>query len=295
MTTHSNVWREDSDRDAVRERHAAYHLGLAEQARPGMAGPESVALVRRLRAERSNVRAALEHYDRFGDGVHLLRLATALTVFWYRTGAGDDLDWVELALRRAPEADDHLRGRAFYGLAICRGDQGRSEAALEACAESYRLLKPTGDEAWLGRVSNSLAGLTRDAGRAAEAARLLDEVIALRRRLADPALPLGIPLVNRAITAMDLGDLSTARRCLAEARELAADDDLERARIGQHPGRPRDRRGVARGGEGVAPRRAPRAPEPRCGVPADRAARHDGRAGRAGLPAAGRRAPGRRR
>jgi hypothetical protein len=78
-------------------------------------------------------------------------------------------------------------------------------------------------------VSNSLAGLTRDAGRAAEAARLLDEVIALRRRLADPGLPMGIPLANRAITAMDLGDVLTARRCLAEARALA-DDDLERAR-----------------------------------------------------------------
>ena len=220
----------DPDRDAVRERHAAYHLALAEQARPGMAGPQAVALIGRLRAERSNLRAALEHYERSGQGVHLLRLATALTIFWYRTGAGEDLDWVELALRsRAPDADDHLRGRALYGLAICRGDQGRSEAAMTACAESYRLLKSTGDEAWLARASNSLAGLTRDAGRATEAARLLDEVIALRRRLADPDLPMWIPLSNRAITAIDLGDLVTARRCLAEARDLAA---RRRARAG---------------------------------------------------------------
>ncbi len=220
------------DRDAVLERHAAYHLSLAEQARPGMAGPEAVALVRRLRAERSNLRAALEHYDDSGQGVLLLRLATALTIFWYRTGAGEDLNWVELALRRTPEADDHLRGRAFYGLAICRGDQGRSEAALTACEESYRLLKSAGDEAWLARASNSLAGLTRDIGRATEAARLLDEVIALRRRLADPDLPMGIPLSNRAITAIDLGDLVTARRCLVEARDLAAGNELERARTG---------------------------------------------------------------
>jgi hypothetical protein len=40
---------------------------------------------------------------------------------------------------------------------------------------------------------------------------------------------MGIPLSNRAFAAIDLGDLVTARRCLAEARDLAADDDLELA------------------------------------------------------------------
>ena len=83
---------------------------------------------------------------------------------------------------------------------------------MAACAESHRLLQATGDDAWLARVLNSLAGLTRDAGHAAAAAPMVDEVIALRRRLADPALSLRIPLHNRAIVAMDLGDLATARR-----------------------------------------------------------------------------------
>ena len=214
----------------VRDRHAGYHLALAEQARPGMSGASSTALIRRLRAERANLRAAMEHYERSGAWVDLLRLATALTIFWYRTGVrNEDLAWVELALDRAPDADDHLRGRAYFGLAICRGEQGRSDEAMAACTESHRLLQATGDEAWLARVLNSLAGLTRDAGQAAEAAPLVDEVIALRRRLADPALSLRIPLHNRAIVAMDLGDVATARRCLAEERELAAGDELEEA------------------------------------------------------------------
>jgi predicted ATPase/DNA-binding SARP family transcriptional activator len=218
--------------DAVRDRHAAYHLALAEQARPGMAGPSSRALIRRLRAERSNLRAAMEHDERSGAWVDLLRLAAALTVYWYRTGVrNEDLAWVELALDRATQADDHLRGRAYYGLAICRGEQGRSTDAMAACAQSHRLLKATGDEAWLARVLNSLAGLTRDAGRAEEAATLVDEVIALRRRLDDPDLSLRVPLHNRAIVAMDLGDLATARTCLAEERELAAGDELEEARV----------------------------------------------------------------
>ncbi|HET9996695.1 MAG TPA: BTAD domain-containing putative transcriptional regulator [Nocardioides sp.] len=220
----------DPDRAGVRDRHAAYHLALAEQARPGMTGTSSAALIRRLRAERANLRAAMEHDQQAGAWVDLLRLATALTIFWYRTGVrNEDLAWVELALGRAFDADDHLRGRAFYGLAICRGEQGRSEEAMAACTESHRLLQATGDDAWLARVLNSLAGLTRDAGHAAAAAPMVDEVIALRRRLADPALSLRIPLHNRAIVAMDLGDLATARWCLAEERELAAGDELEEA------------------------------------------------------------------
>ena len=93
---------DDSDRDGVRDRHAAYHLALAEQARPGMAGTSSTALIRRLRAERANLRAAMEHDEQAGAWVELLRLATALTIFWYRTGVrNEDLAWVELALDRA--------------------------------------------------------------------------------------------------------------------------------------------------------------------------------------------------
>ena len=221
---------DDPDGDDVRDRHAAYYLALAEQARPGMTGASSTALIRRLRVERPNLRAAMEHDERSGAWVHLLRLATALTIFWYRTGVRDeDLAWVELALDRTPDADAHLRGRAYYGLAICRGEQGRSADAMAACTQSHRLLQTTGDEAWLARALNSLAGLTRDAGNATEAATLVDEVIALRRRLADPALSLRVPLHNRAIVAMDLGDLPTAARCLAEERELASGDTLEEA------------------------------------------------------------------
>jgi tetratricopeptide (TPR) repeat protein len=172
----------------------------------------------------------MEHQAQSGAWVGLLRLTAALTIFWYRTGVRDeDLAWLELALSRATDADAHLRGRAYYGLAICRGEQGRSEDAMRACRESHVLLQSTGDEPWLARVLNSLAGLTRDAGAAGEAADMTDEVIALRRRLADPALSLRIPLHNRAIAAMDLGDLETALLCLAEERELAAGDELEEA------------------------------------------------------------------
>ncbi len=217
------------------DRHADHLRALARNARPGMAGPESRALIGRLRQELANLRAALAHLHASGAFEDLLELASSLTVFWYRTTpATEDVDWVARALDLAPEADPHLRARGHYGLAICRGEQGRSDEAQQSSREAYRLFQEAGDLPWAARALNSLAGLTRDRGEAEEAVVLQDEAIALRRSLQDPALPLGIVLNNRALVALDLGDLAGARRFLEESRELAAGDRLELAMVDAH-------------------------------------------------------------
>jgi predicted ATPase/DNA-binding SARP family transcriptional activator len=215
----------DPDNDDLRDRHATYHLALAEQTRVGMAAAEAVLLIGRLKEERANVRAALEHFERAGHHVELLRLATALTVFWYRTSpASPDVDWVEKALRLAPRADPHLRARAFYGLGICRGEQGRTEDSVSLIEQSHALFMESGDDHWTARALNSLSGVLRDLGRAAESVPLMEESIELRRRLASPDLPMSIALDNRALVAIDLGDHATAHRCLAQSRALATDE-----------------------------------------------------------------------
>lgn len=212
----------------LRARHAAYHLALAEQPRAGMKGPESQALIRRLLAERANLRAALEHLDRDGSAEHLLRMGAGLAIFWYRTSpTSADVDWVARALAKAPDADPHLRGRGWFGFGICRSEQGRTDEGLAAFATALELFEEAGDQVWMARTLNSLGGTTRDQGRAAESVSLMDENIAIRRRLDHPELTLGIALSNRALAAMDLQDWPMARRCLAEARSLAGDDVLE--------------------------------------------------------------------
>lgn len=215
----------DSDIGDLRDRHATYHLTLAEQIRVGMPVADAVALIGRLKAERANVRAALEHFERAGHHLELLQLATALTVFWYRTSpTSPDIEWLERALLLTPHADAHLRARAFYGLAICRGEQGRSEESVELIQQSRALFAECGDDHWTGRALNSLSAALRDLGRAEESVPLMEESIALRRRLASPDLPLSIALDNRALAAIDLGDLGTAHTCLAQSRALASDE-----------------------------------------------------------------------
>ena len=132
------------------------------------------------------------------------------------------------ALALAPDADVVLRGSAAYALGICRGEQGLAAEAIEHCRAAYELLRDGPDPLWAARALNSLASLTHDVGNSAEAAVLLDESIALRRTL-DGALPLAIPLGNRAAVAVQLGDAATAAPASRRSCGSRATTELEAA------------------------------------------------------------------
>jgi len=232
----------DADEPGLRRRHATHLLALAEQARPGMSGTPASVLIGRLHEERANLRSALQHLEDTGADVDLLRLAAALTVFWFRTApSSPDVEWASRALARAPDADPHLRARALYGLGICRSEQGRTDEGIVLVRESQRLFREAGDDTWATRTLNSLSGSLRDLGRLEEAVPLMDEGIALRKRLADPGLPVSIALENRALAAIDQSDFATAGACLAESRALceqpqASSVDLLRADLALEEG-----------------------------------------------------------
>lgn len=217
----------------AREAHATWFLDLAERALEGMRGPDLPRWLDRLSAERANLRLAIGHLLGQADddrpaGTRALRLAAALNMFLYRTApASEDTEWLVQALAAAPDADPVLRGRGWHGLAICRGEAGRVHEALQASRESVALFRSAGEEVWLARTLNTLGGLTRDAGDTAAALSLLRECADLRRRLGDPAVPVGITVENLAVAALDAGDLDLARACISECWELAKDDEDE--------------------------------------------------------------------
>lgn len=226
--------------EKTRDRHAEWFVDVAEAGAVGMRTGQRGAWMAKLQRERGNMRAALEHLARHVDvpsaAERLLRLAAAQGLFWYRTSPGsEDVAWLDRALAATPRASPQLRARALHALAICRGEQGRATEALQHASEAYRLLRDDADQAWAARSLNTLAGLTRDLGRPEEAAPMMEESIALRRRLADPSLPLTIALANRAMAALDVGDLERARACLAECEVTAAHDAVELALV--HTGR----------------------------------------------------------
>ena len=63
-------------------RHAAFYLVLAEEAEPGLLGPQQREWLERLDAERDNIRAALSWAVDAGEAEVGLRIASALWRFW---------------------------------------------------------------------------------------------------------------------------------------------------------------------------------------------------------------------
>ena len=225
------------DLAGIAQAHAEWQLRVAEESLVGMRGAQRAEWFDRLAEERGNMRAAMtwlaaraEAGDRAAPEL-LLRLVAAQGIYWYHSSPGsEDVAWLPRALELAPDAPALTVGRAHHALAICQGERGHAAEALRHSREAYARLDRADDPAWVARALNTLGGLTRDLARPDEAAPMMDESIALRRRLDDPTLPVTLSLANRALIALDLDDTPRARACLEECLAIEA-DVVERALV----------------------------------------------------------------
>ncbi|MFC9700591.1 BTAD domain-containing putative transcriptional regulator [Streptomyces sp. NPDC056943] len=138
--------RDAGETEAVRERHLAYYVRLAEEAGPALRGPEQRRRLAHLDAETPNLRAALDRAlgpaGAAGPNAGAaLRLVDALAWYWIMRGRlGEALRSATAALRHpAPPGLAALRARVDVwrtGLAVMGGDgtdrQRRIEEALAA-------------------------------------------------------------------------------------------------------------------------------------------------------------------
>jgi non-specific serine/threonine protein kinase len=206
--------------EAVRARHAAHFLAIAEAAEvppfgpeqaaalplfgpeqaaalplfgPEQAaalplfGPEQAAVWRRLGAARDDLRAALAWLLERGHGAEGLRLALALVPFWNEYSRSEGQRWLEELLERSAGAPAALRAGAMAAaghLAWERGDRAGALALLEA---AVALAREQGERRVLAAALGSLGWAVgaRGGGDAGRAAALLGEALALRRELGD--------------------------------------------------------------------------------------------------------------
>ncbi|MFD7322426.1 BTAD domain-containing putative transcriptional regulator [Streptomyces sp. NPDC059875] len=82
--------RETGEFDAVRRRHRDYYTGLAERAEPHLRGHGQRQWLHRLDAETANLRTALDCAVQLGDADCALRLANALSWYWYLRGRNNE-------------------------------------------------------------------------------------------------------------------------------------------------------------------------------------------------------------
>ena len=128
--------------DAIGAAHARYFLAFAERLHPNRVAPgERVdARVLRLDAELGNLRAALTWFAEHDETENLLRLASALAVYWHlRTHFREGRHWLEVALSRATAATSLARGQALAGLALLAWAQSDYALATNVARESLAI------------------------------------------------------------------------------------------------------------------------------------------------------------
>jgi predicted ATPase/DNA-binding CsgD family transcriptional regulator len=143
--------------DALRDRHLAYHLALAEHAEPEVlgAGREDPVL-HSLTAELPNLHAVLEHAATTNPDAGL-RLVAALTLFWLFTGRYGEGDTAYArALDAAGEQPTLLRGRVLAGRGHLAQHGGAYQAAHRWAQAALKTGEACGDPWAQGRALNIL-------------------------------------------------------------------------------------------------------------------------------------------
>jgi predicted ATPase/DNA-binding XRE family transcriptional regulator len=138
------------DAEELRARHATYYLVLAEEAAPGLYGPEATRVLDLLEDDHANLRAALRRYLDQGNVVPGLRLCAALWMFWYVRGHATE-GRAHIAAFLAPPTPastlaERARAEALLGAGQLAQTQGDYAAAARSLEMSIQLYRSMGDE-----------------------------------------------------------------------------------------------------------------------------------------------------
>ncbi len=201
-----------AESDAARRRHAAFFLDLAEEAEPGLRGPEQEAWFERLEAEHDNLRAALRRSLETGESETAVRLAGALGGFWIsRAHLAEGRAWLETALEKGGTPSPHVGKVLFWAGNMAReqADYERAEALGE---ESLRLARDIGDEATEATVLYDLGLLSLYQSSYEKSTSRLEEAFILQRESGNA--------VGVSLTLQALGLVATVRKDYDRATEL---------------------------------------------------------------------------
>jgi DNA-binding CsgD family transcriptional regulator/tetratricopeptide (TPR) repeat protein len=213
---------------AVRDAHAAWCLDLAEAIHPPTCLSPSQQGLWRLEVEHANLRAALDWFERRGDRERLLRLATALSRFWFLHGHFEEgRSWLERALSDPGGIAAVALARAQVGLGqllFVQGQRERGELLIERGIEIFRspvdALLLSNALVWKARIL-----IAREEYGEAEA--MLRGALDWTTTIPDSKIALSAAVrvhAHLGVVAHERGDLETARgwheRALRSHREL---------------------------------------------------------------------------
>jgi len=164
----------------------SWYLDLAERTEAELAGPEQAKAAERLQAEAHNLRVALQAARDRSDITATLRLAAALSRFWYLRGYYQEgrnwLDWALAAPGGAPAA---VRARALGVSGMLAHLQCEYPAAVRRLEGALTLYRELGDRRGVAGILAALGSVAREQSRYARARELHAESLVEFEALGD--------------------------------------------------------------------------------------------------------------
>lgn len=212
---------EVGEAEAVRHRHAAHYLALAQQAELGLIGREQGVWLDRLERERDNFGAALAWSIERGEQDTCLRLGAALFWFWYlRGGRSEGRAWLERALALAPAGERSAARAAALaaagGLGSLLGEYVDARSQLE---ESVGIWRELGDWRGFAFANTHLSVLRATQGDLAAGRALTEETLAIARDAGDQ-LHAGLSLHGLGVLALIEGNHQAAQSRIEESLQI---------------------------------------------------------------------------
>ena len=201
---------EDSGEAAdLRRRHAQRFLTLAEEAEPNTR-LYSGEWIERLEHEYDNLRAALDHLAATGENELVLRLAGALSDFWFYGGhLAEGRRRLESALQ-AEERPIAARAKALNGAADMAYGSGDVATARLMAEKALALHRRLGDTWGAAYALNLLGVAFIEEGDFERAQLLVEESVGLFRQVGDDGFTVAATR-TLAFTYQSRGDLERAR------------------------------------------------------------------------------------
>ncbi len=204
---------------AIRDRHAAYYLDLAERIEPDLLGAGGRASLLTLEREHDNLRAALVWSAR-SDGATLVRLAGALWRFWYARGHhGEGRSWLRAALAHSLNASTPSAAKVLVGAALLEHGSGDDASGMARGEESLAIYRQLDDRSGTAIALYVLGKIAESAGDYDQAETRFSEACSLFQS-EDDAVWTGLALDHLGSVAYGRGDHGRARDVLEEALTL---------------------------------------------------------------------------
>jgi predicted ATPase/class 3 adenylate cyclase len=212
---------ESGEADHLKRRHAEHFLALAEEAEPHLRGSPKEWLDT-LESEHDNMRAAIDRLEASGESELVLRLAGALSRFWYLRGhLAEGRRRLESALR-SDERPTPARAEALDGAALLALEAGDAATAKRLAEEGLALHRRLGDAWGVAFSRHLLGGAFAEEGDFSRSRQIFAETVRSFRELGDEHYTL---LATRALAWAyeELGDFKRSR--------ALHEDNLRRARV----------------------------------------------------------------